>query len=138
MYSTFSERFFKTLSGCGVSPLRRSKNTLIFEDFHRRERYHFGFTLYHWSLPLGRGRLIMRRGMCFDRFYLSRLGGCQLSQRREYSFYHYPPKNLLRCEIEKVSPMVSPWGSTRPFLLGIYENADCSPTERPLITIFSF
>ena len=27
-----------------------------------------------------------------------------LSQRREYSFYRQPSKNLLRCEIEKASP----------------------------------
>lgn len=37
-------------------------------------------------------------------------GDCLPFQRREYSFYCQPPKNLLRCEIEKASPMAGLWG----------------------------
>ena len=44
-------------------------------------------------------------------------GARSLSQCREYSFYRQPPKNLLRCEIEKASPMAGLWVSTPPFSL---------------------
>ena len=40
------------------------------------------------------------------------LGARPPSQRREYSFYRQPPKNLLRCEIEKASLMAGLWGSS--------------------------
>lgn len=50
-----------------------------------------------------------------------------LSQRREYSFYRQPSKNLLRCEIEKASPMAGLWGNTPPFSVGYMKTPPIVP-----------
>ena len=63
--------------------LRRSRSVLAFGNLlisqsrllRRRGRYHLGRTFYHGGPRLGRGGLIMHRGIGFDRLRLFRLGG---------------------------------------------------------------
>ena len=55
---------------------RRVGNCLSLNGlFRRRGRYHLERIFYHGSLRLGRGGLILHRGIGFDRLNLSRLGG---------------------------------------------------------------
>lgn len=62
-------------------------------------------------------------------------GDCLPSRRREYSFYRQPPKNLLRCKIEKASPMAGLWGSTPPFLLRYMKTPPVVSLERHLLNL---
>ena len=63
--------------------------------------------------------LSMYDGMSCGHIALDKLGvNVQAYYATEIDPYHQPPKNLLRCEIEKASPMAGLWGSTPPFLSG--------------------
>ena len=74
---------FSSLPGCGVPSIDGAGASLSLGAALSAGagcsaaggRCHFGRTLYHGGIRLGRGGLILHRGSSFDRLYFSRLRG---------------------------------------------------------------